>query len=199
MLHSVPLKRGIQTLTLMQNPITKAGKMKTKTLWGVWKLDSTLSTWCNTIPRGKMLQDFLSFANYMHSFLSTMIWTHSCEIFSVQPLIPSKTKGSRSVRFSSKGKKKMKNDRVGDSTADVWSIFSYLTCTPLVAWVKRTDVLSKASPLSWTFNTPLARGIKNKEKTQDIWKSNCFSPSVLWETSVSLVTLDQVYLELSVH
>lgn len=197
MLHSVPLKRGIQTLTLMQNPITKAGKMKTKTLE---VYESWIQPWVHDVTpylEEKCCKIFFLLQTTC-SFLSTMMWTHSCEIFSVKPLIPSKTKGSRSVCFSSKGKKK-RNDRVGDSTADVWFIFSYLTCTPLVARVKRTDVLSKASPLSWTFYTPVAWGIKNKEKTQDIWKSNCFSPSVLWETSVPLVTLDQIYLELSVH
>lgn len=198
MLHSVPLKRGIQTLTLMQNPITKAGKMKTKTLE---VYESWIQPWVHDVT--PYLEEKCCKIFFLLQTTCTVSWALWCEHIVVkyfQSNLWSQARLRAADQFASPAKaKKKRNDRVGDSTADVWFIFSYLTCTPLVARVKRTDVLSKASPLSWTFYTPLAWGIKNKEKTQDIWKSNCFSPSVLWETSVPLVTLDQIYLELSVH
>lgn len=58
MLHSVPLKCGVQTFTLMQNPIAKAGKMKAKTLDMYSRLNPTFIHDVTPYPQEKCCKIF---------------------------------------------------------------------------------------------------------------------------------------------
>lgn len=143
MLHSVSLRFGVQTLSLMQNPITKAREAKAKTL-------EMYESWIQPLK--------LSFIrNYMQQFPEHCDGClQSRNIFKL--LIPSETKGSVSVCFYStvQGKRKLwwKRWEAGDSTAStVWTFFSTTWLVPgkplwLHQWKVYYKHLSKACPLN---------------------------------------------------
>lgn len=68
MLHPVSLRYGVQTLILMQNPITKAREAKAK----IVEIYKSLI----------QLQKFSLICNYMHSFLNTAMHAYCKELFS---------------------------------------------------------------------------------------------------------------------